>query len=774
MIDSHRIRLTLFGVLVLGLFAALLSRLWYLQVLTEEQFQVQASQNLFRTVSTPAARGRILDVNGNVLVGNRVTNIVEVDKSELWEQLPEPSGRRELAVELAREISRTGRLVKAKAIEDAFNDPKFGPFDSIPIASDVNEKFAILLGERIEDFPGVSVGTTLVREYPYAELAAHILGYVGAINEEEIATRRNHPKAYSRNDEIGKVGVESTFEDVLRGVPGEIVKEVDARNEVVNVEIISEPQPGQDIVLTIDINLQALVERELAVGIERARNLPVSSADKDFVQDESDTYLAPAGAMVLLDPDGAKVRAMASYPTFDPQVFVGGISSDKYDRLFGEASFAPLFNRAIQGEYSPGSTFKPITAYAAMDTGMLGPRGFLDVNEFTLDGGFFRIPGCETDDCVFQNAGREEFGDVDLRRSLAVSSDVFFYQLAYQFDARRGFSSTGIQEGARKFGLGSATGIALPLEASGRIPDPESRRLQHEEKPEAFPDPTWRAGDTLNSSIGQGDVAATPLQMANAYATLANGGTVYAPQIVAEILDPVTDQPVSSFSSRISKQLYMPDEIRNPLIDGLRAVLTDEKGTASAAFSDFPLDRWPLAAKTGTVETLGKQDSSAFAAFGPLPAPKFAAFTYVEQGGFGAATSGPIVREVFRAIANDDVAIVPTAQEIREYYQQFVASDEVDETSVPTGDIAEDIVRGLAAVNVDAEDETPLLVRSTPTTVPTVAAAAAETEPAPAEAPIAEPTSVIAVEPTATELVGERDTEERTTDPATATDGADN
>lgn len=766
MIDSHRIRLTLFGVLVLGLFAALLSRLWYLQVLTEEQFQVQASQNLFREVSTPAARGRILDVNGNVLVGNRVTNIVEVDKSELWEQLPEASRRRELAVELAREISRTGRLVKAKAIEDAFNDQKYGPFDSIPIATDVNEKFAILLGERLEDFPGVSVGTTLVREYPYAELAAHVLGYVGPINEEELVSRRNHPKSYGRNDEIGKGGVEVTFEDVLRGVPGEIIKEVDARNEVVNVEVISEPQPGQDIVLTIDINLQALVERELADGIEAARKLPVGSADKDFVQDENDTYLAPAGAMVLLDPDGAKVRAMASYPTFDPQLFVGGIGADEFRRLNSEETFAPLFNRAIQGAYSPGSTFKPITAYASMDTGMLGPRGFLDVNEFTLDGGFYRIPGCETDDCVFQNAGREEFGDVDLRRAIAVSSDVYFYQLAHQFDARRGFSATGIQEGARKFGLGSSTGVALPFESPGRMPDPESRRLQHEANPAAFPDPTWRSGDTLNTSIGQGDVATTPLQMANAYATLANGGTVYAPQIVSEILDPVTDQPVSSFSPRVSNQLYMPDEIRNPLIDGLRAVLTDEKGTALAAFEDFPNDRWPIAAKTGTVETLGKQDSSAFAAFGPLPNPQYAAFTYVEQGGFGAATAGPIMREVLRAIANDDVAIVPTAQEIREYYQQFVASDDDEDQAVPTGDIAEDIIRGLAPIEAGTGEEPSLLVRSEPEPEPDVADAGADPEPdaAPADNPIAEPTAVIAVEPAETESPAA--TAEATAEPA--------
>ena len=702
---ESRLRLTFLGVLVLGLFLALGARLWYLQVVAEEEFVVQARANLERTVQIPATRGRILDVNGRVLVGNRVTNLVSVDKFVLYQEAPTASERSEIALRLAREISKTGRLIKAEAIESAFNDSKYGNFDNIPVAADVTEEFAILLGERLEDFPGVEVMPATVREYPFASVGVHLLGTIGPIVQSELNQLENHPKSYVPNDTIGKTGIERSFEDILRGQPGQRVLEVDAFNRVVSVLEETDPVPGQDVQLTIDIDIQRMVEFELSDGIAEARKGFVRN-----IQDEKDgifseeLHRATGGAVVLLDPDGSRVIAMASYPTFDPQPFVTGISQEAYDLLNDKAAFAPLFNRATSARYSPGSTFKPFTTYAAMDSGMLGDRGFLGLTEFTEDGGFFRIPNCDTQDCRFQNAGGIPYGDVDMVKAIAVSSDVYYYQLAYQFDVRAGFDSNSIQTAANLFGFGRATGIQLPA---------------NEDEPGTMPSAAtksgWTAGDTIILSIGQGDVAATPLQMANAYAVLANGGTLYSPQLVDRIIDQVSDETVNEFGQRVVDELYMPDWMRDPIIDGLAQVVTyddpesENDGTARKLFEDFPNSRWPVAAKTGTIEKDGKQDSSAFAAFAPVSDPEYVAFAYVEEGGFGAAAAGPIVRNIFAKLESGDIERAPTAAEIEDYWRTTLFGELENEDLVPTGDLLTDVTSGLASL-IDAGPEPEVLI----------------------------------------------------------------
>lgn len=638
--DQSPLRLAMLGILVLGLFASLFTRLWYLQVAETQRVEAQttARENLFRTVYTSAPRGRVLDRNDNVLIDNRLVNEVVVDKFTLNESLPRASDRREFAIKLAREISAAGRLIKAADIEAALADQRYGPFDVVPIVKDVPERFSILIGEREDDFPGVEVRKTNVRFYPYGARASHLLGYVGAINESTFAQVRESTKLYQPTDEIGIAGVEASFEDILRGTPQVELIEVDAAGDRIAVISTTEAVPGNDVRLTIDINLQALVEEELASGIRSARQR-LDETDEDNVV----PYNAPGGAMVLLDPDGSRILAMASYPVYDQRLFLGGISQRAYDILDADET-KPLFDRAAQAEYAPGSTFKLITAYAALDSGLLGDRGYLKRRQFLVDEGTWAIPGCSGPGCVLRNAGNKDLGAVDLELAITESSNVFFGQLGYQFNVRQGFQSEQLVEVAQDFGYGLDY-AAVPNANPGAVPLPGT------------------AGDSANMAVGQGFLLATPLQMANSYAAIANRGQVYSPMLAEAVIDAATDEVLIDFPTRLIHELYMPDEFYRPLVDGMAGVTQNEDGTAFEAFETFPSSSFTVCGKTGTVENPPKQDNAAFAAFAPCQSPRYAAVAYIEQAGLGGDAAAPVVAAVFGRIATGDIDVVPTEAE---------------------------------------------------------------------------------------------------------------
>ncbi len=654
--DSRRLRLSILGVVGLALLVTLVVRLWYLQVLTSEQFVAQAADNIVRTLPEPAPRGRIYDAHGRELVGNRNVNVVTIDALSLRDQIS-PEQRQRLAVELARQLSRSGVLTKATELSEAMVDPAYGPFDRIPLAVGVSDQIRVFLAERNEEFPGVEVVRRTQRVYPYGDLAAHVLGYVDTITAEELAARRNHPKSYGNVDEIGKSGVESAFEDILRGTPGWREIEVDNVGNVVRERSYRAPQPGTDVVLTIDADLQKLVEEELERSLLEARQQQNESVEEAFV-----TFPAPAGAAVVLDPRNGNVLAMASYPSYDPQAFIGGISEDEFDSLAHPASYAPLNNRAIQGVYSPASTMKPITSYAALSVGLLGPDGYLDVTQTTNDPGYHVLANC-VGKCEFENPDRTPNGAVDLRLAITVSSDVYFYKLAEQFSRRTGYDEDQIQQTARDFGFGRTSGIALPFEHAGIVPDAEIKRARHENNPDAFPDPEWRTGDTVNIAIGQGDLGVTPLQLANAFTAFANGGLLYLPNIAAGMVDPVSGEVVNEIRPRLTSRIYLPADLHAPLLDGMRDATTlrtnQHVGTAESAFDGFPHSTWPVAGKTGTAEVLGKADSAVFVGFGPLPEPRYVVTFLLEESGFGGSAAAPAVRRVLEAIALDRVPEAP-------------------------------------------------------------------------------------------------------------------
>ncbi|WP_419845631.1 penicillin-binding protein 2 [Candidatus Poriferisocius sp.] len=648
--ESLRLRLSFLALLALLAFGVLAARLWYLQVMSSEEFEDIAVANTIRVLYEPAPRGRIFDRSGNVLVDNRESLVVTVDRFTYDTEFDD-DGQEELVLRLATEISRAGRLTKVFEINEALDDPRFGPLDSVPVADDVTENFEIILAERADEFPGVSTDLRSVRTYPYGDLAAHILGYVSLLSEEQFELVADDPKTYRRNDEIGQTGIEAAFESVLRGVPGFTRLEVDNVGDPVQVIEQVDPVAGADVHLTLDIDIQALAEQELLSGLAEARQ-----QERDDPEDLP--FKAPGGAMVVLDPNGAEVLAMASFPTYSPSEFVSGFSEDRWAELQDPNNHQPLHNRALAGIYPPGSTFKLFTAYAALNGGVIGPRGVLDTRTLYEDAGVYVVPSCEEESiasCTFKNAEEAIYGPVDLVRAITVSSDVYFYYLGDTMDRADRFDREGIQRAALLFGFGAQTGIALPGEGVGRVPSPTAA--------EAAGEP-WRTGDSIVLAIGQGVLGATPLQLANGYAAFANGGTLYAPKIVDRVENPVTGEVVQAFGDRTLNQVYLPESIRRPILDGLLGVTSEVDGTAYFAFAGFPHEEWSVAGKTGTAEVVGKADNSLFAAFGPNPDPEYVVVAIMEESGFGASVAAPAVRRVIEPIATDSVPAVRTIDDL--------------------------------------------------------------------------------------------------------------
>ena len=664
--ESLRLRLSFLALLALLAFGALVARLWYLQVLSSEEFEAQAITNTVRVIYEPAPRGRIFDRSGNVLVDNRESLVVTVDRFTYDTEFDEDE-QVELVLRLATEISRAGRLTKVFEIDDALADPRYGPLDAVPVADDVTENFEIVLAERADEFPGVGTVTRSVRSYPYGDLAAHVLGYVSLLSEEQYELVADDPKTYRRNDEIGQTGVEASFESVLRGTPGFTRLEVDNVGDPVEVLNQVDPIAGADVHLTLDIDIQALAEKELLAGLAEARQ-------REPDEPEEPPFNAPGGALLVLDPNGSEVLAMASFPTYSPSEFVNGFSNERWAQLQDPNNHQPLHNRALAGIYPPGSTFKLFTAFAAMNSGVIGPRGVLDVRTLYEDAGIYVVPSCEEESiasCTFINAEEAIYGPVDLSRAITVSSDVYFYYLGDTMDRADRFDREGIQRAAQLFGFGAPSGIALPGEGVGRVPSPSAS--------EAAGEP-WRTGDSIVLAIGQGVLGATPLQLANGYAAFANGGTLYAPKMVDRVENPVTGEVVQAFADRVLNQVYLPDSIRLPILEGLLGVTAELDGTAHSAFFGFPNEQWPVAGKTGTAEVVGKADNSLFAAFGPNPNPEYVVVAILEESGFGASVAAPAVRRVLEPIATNSVPAVRTIDDLAEL-SELIDDGEAEENT---------------------------------------------------------------------------------------------
>lgn len=634
--ESPRLRMSVLGIVVFALFAALFSRLWYLQVMVSDQYEVAAQANRIRVVPVEAPRGRILDRNGKVLVDNRVSVQVTIDRTAINEL--EADERARVLAAVADALSRAGTPKTVEDLEQDLANRRYSPYVPVPVAGDVPEDLKIWMDEHAAELPGIAAERVAVRRYPFGKLAAHVIGYTGQIIDEEFEAKASSSKPYTLNDEIGKYGVEKIYEDHLRGTPGSRSIEVDAQNNPIRVVEETEPIPGDDVVLNLDIDVQAQAEQALQSGLAIAKGRPCRGCDA--------ASKGEVGSSVVLDPNTGGVIAMASFPTFNPAEFVDGISDAEWAYLTDEANNAPLNNWAIQGQYAPGSTFKPFTAVAALEAGLMTPQSTV------FDDGEYEVPNCSGEKCTFSNDNQRKYGVVDLRRSLTVSSDFYYYGLGARFwieqDALGG--PERYADLVKRWGFDADTGIDLFSEQEGRIPSPAWLKSFCEQV-ECVED-VWRTGDNVNMSIGQGNVLLTPLQLANGYAAIANGGTVWQPHVVKEVRDGRSGDVVRTIEPVAVNKVEMNPDWRAAIVDGLLGVTTQPGGTATGAFSGFPNDTYPVAAKTGTAQVPGKAPSAVFAAFGPVQDPQYAVSVLLEESGYGGSAAAPVARRLFDVLSN--------------------------------------------------------------------------------------------------------------------------
>ncbi len=606
------VRIAILGGIAMALLGVLLVRLWFLQVISGEQYAERADGNRLREVVTEPPRGNILDRNGVALVTNRRGENVTARPRELT-----GDRRRQVLARLAPllGVPPAQLMAQMKAGDER-------PLEPVVLARNVDGPLYRYLAEYRRDFPGISLDPTYLRAYPQGTTAAQVLGSTGRITPEQIADYRG--RGYSGNETIGVDGIEQQYERFLAGDPGRAVVEVDASGEPRGREYVSldSPVPGRDIQLAIDLPTQKALEQAIA-----------AAADKQG---------APGAAGVALDPNTGEVLALASYPTYSPDVFVK--RDTKRIAALTKDERRPLLNRAVGGTYPAASTFKPITAAAALQAGLLSVGEQID-----------SPPTLELYEQEFDNFRGNSHGLVTLPRALEVSSDTYFYEVAdrlYRAQSERDKVYPLMAE-ARAFGLDRETGIDIPGEASGLVPDPDWRRRALAPpatdpvtgKPYTDFDRSWLAGFTIQLGIGQGDLLVTPLQMAVAYAAIANGGTVVTPSVARRVQDPNGRVLQELAAGRPTRQLDLRPENLSAIREGLFLASNGADGTASTVFGSLPEGK-KVAGKTGTAEQKtgpDTRDHSWFVGYAPYDDPEIVVAVVIERGGTGASASAPAV-----------------------------------------------------------------------------------------------------------------------------------
>jgi penicillin-binding protein 2 len=586
-------RVAIIGGVALVAFAVIFFRLWFLQVLSGDKYLAEANDNRVREIKVQAPRGEIVDREGRLLVRNRVGYAVKVTPASLPEGLAE---RRELYARLGKVLAMRPRRIERRVEKQL----RALPFATATVKTDVPEPLFAYLLERQEEFPGVTIERVFLRQYPHHAVGAHLFGTVGEVTAEQLDTERY--RGVDMGDRVGQSGIEAAYDRFLRGRNGATRVQVDALGNLSRELATRQPQQGRQLRLSVDLDVQRVGQEALAAG-------------------------TGAGAFAVMDVRNGEVLALGSQPSFDPNIFAKAVRASDYKRLNSEAYGKPLFNRAIQGGYPTGSTFKLITATAALQSGLITPDTVL------FDGGSLTIGNI-----VFKNAGGAAYGALALRQALTVSSDVFFYQLGRDMDGRG--AGLALQRWARRLGIGRLTGIDLPAEEPGHVPTPRWRNRLFKKK---LTDRPWSVGDNVNLSVGQGDLAANPLQMAVAYATIANGGRVLRPRLGMRIEDSA-GRALQQLEAPTARRLKIDASFRQAILEGLHGAASAPGGTSTEVFAGFPI---PIAGKTGTAEKgLGREDQSWYVALAPYPDPKYVVAVTDEAGGFGAETAAPMARRI--------------------------------------------------------------------------------------------------------------------------------
>jgi penicillin-binding protein 2 len=591
------LRVAVIGGIALVGFGLIFFRLWYLEVLSGDKYLAEANNNRVREIKVQAPRGQVVDRQGRVLVDNRTGLAVKVTP----DKLPADRARRR---KLYRRLGKVLGIGSRRIGRQVAKQLKALPFSTATVKQDVPLPVVSYLLEHQDDYPGITVERVFLRQYPHRQIGAHLFGTVGEVTKEELKDPRY--RGVQLGDRVGQSGIESQYDRFLRGRNGASRVQVDALGKLKGELSVRQPQQGRQLRLSVDMDIQQAGQAALAGGTGR-------------------------GAFVVMNVHDGQVVAMGSQPSFDPNVFSKLIKQSDYKRLSDPTNGAPLSNRAIQGLYPTGSTFKLITATAALEGGLITP----DTVEY--DPGSLRVGGV-----TFKNAGGSGHGALALRQALTVSSDVFFYRLGLEANGHG--DGLLLQKWAHRLGIGRPTGIDLPGETPGLLPSPKWRNRLFKKH---LTDRPWTPGDNINLSVGQGDLQADPLQMAVAYATIANGGRVLQPRLGMRIEDS-GGRVLQQLEAPAGRRLNINPGFRQAILDGLRGAASQPGGTSAKVFGGFPI---PVAGKTGTAQKgAGRADQSWYVALAPYPSIKYVVAVTDEAGGFGADTAAPMAREILAKI----------------------------------------------------------------------------------------------------------------------------
>ncbi|MBL7497205.1 penicillin-binding protein 2 [Frankia nepalensis] len=668
--DGIRARIIMLRVLALSLLVTLGARLWVLQILDNDRYRRVAETNRVREVVTSSPRGMILDDQGEALVRNRSSLVISVNRSTTDRQADR--GRAAFA-QLSSvigmpvdEIEKKIRFCSATVAQPCWNG---SPYQPVPVAQDVAPAQALAIIEHPERFPGITADLQAVREYPFGSLAAHELGYLAPVSQEELdrqaAARKDGesgPDKFHLNSLVGVAGLESVYDEQLRGVDGVEGLEVDRFGRVSGTASDTPPVPGNHLVLHLDRGVQAAAEQALQGVLDKLPGGPH----------------ARTASAVVLDAKNGGVIALASLPSYDPSVFTGGISQEDYKALSDPANGIPLLSRAYQGTGAAASTFKVVSTAVAMTWLGAKPKQNFDC-----------APTLQIGGQTFHNFDGSSAGPITLHQALVISCDVIFDKFAYDEWLRDGGLRNGrgpYAEPAEHFvkmaeamGFGSRTGIDLPGEAPGAVVGREKARAIWEELKESYcrraangypeeKDPVkakryqqyaseacvdgylYNAGAAAQFSIGQGQyLSVSPLQLAVAYASIANGGTVLQPQLAKAVVAP-DGTVVKRFEPVVKGKLPVPGDVLGYIREALHGVTSEPGGTASGVFADWPKDIIPIAGKTGTAEVEGREDTSWFASFGPVSDPRYVVVVTIPDSGTGATYAAPAAKQIYQAI----------------------------------------------------------------------------------------------------------------------------
>ncbi|MGP3949375.1 penicillin-binding protein 2 [Streptomyces sp. 7N604] len=654
------IRLIAIQILVFSLLFTLGGRLWYLQVRNGEEYAHEARTNHVQQVVQPAVRGSILDARGVALADNETRLVVSASRTDLLKMKDDGKA---VLTKLAdvldmtpKEVQQKVRLCDSKTPQPCWNG---SPYQPIPITDEATTQQALQIRERAEDFPGITAEPTAVRRYPSPLKAntAQVLGYLSPVTDEEIQKAKDTDSPFLRSDQIGRSGLERTYDKYLRGKAGVTRYEVDNLGRVIGQTQSDKGRAGSSVVTSIDARVQAMAEQELDKAMKEAR--------KQMDRNTGRPYEADAGAVVVMEAKTGRVVAMASNPDYDPNAWVGGIDAKDYKRLTSKASNYPLLNRAIQGQAAPGSIFKVISTAASLNAGYDFNGGYPCTSSYSIGGQ------------TFKNFESQSHGSISLGRALEVSCDTVFYALAHkQWQKDGGLkpkknAKDWFYKTAHQFGLGAETGIDLPNEVKGRVPDRQWKKDFWKANKDGWCKQAKKGGkdkkdfdtifaresclegfklhayDAINYSIGQGDTLVTPIQMATIYSAVSNGGTLYDPTVGKAIVSP-DGRHVQEIEPKSHGKLPVTKTNLKKMDNAFAGVAT--RGTAAWRFGGWPQNKIKMHAKTGTAEVYGKQTTSWFATY----TKDYAIVMTISQGGTGSGASGPAVRNIYNALYGVD------------------------------------------------------------------------------------------------------------------------